>query len=167
MLEQVSIDYINGYLMTNLQKLFRKCEVCTRSVRCMMVTDLLQRRVKRANQKITLFYRKCFNICGTFLSKRDNCIQRNISARLCEIIARETDDVRFPCERHNTKYYLIKRFVHFYIHSWCNNVNHSLKGDHMSWVINLSDQLKADAQARAEKYRTRNKGIAQTKKLKQ
>ena len=161
----MALDHVNGYLMTMLQKRLKKCDSCRKEVDCTVITDKLGRIVKKASPKMNFFLRECFKLANELLPQHGAFIRNGISQSLHRQLTIATN-VNFPCTVHDTKALVIKRFLHFFIHTWCNNVNSVLKGNDQSWKVDFRDPVKKAARARTEMYRSRNRGGAKIKKLK-
>ena len=165
MTEKLAMEHINDYLMTALQRRLKNCEACSTEVVCTTITDNLGRVVKKPSPQMNIFLLECFWLGNDLLPRHDVYLRQNVGRNLCQLLANRVN-VTFACHAHDTKTIIIKRFLHFFIHTWCNNVNSLLKGSDLSWKINFTDPVKNAAQKRSEKYRIRNASVAKTKKLK-
>lgn len=159
------MTYINGYMMRQLKHILRNCPVCLSVAATTTVVDDLHREVQHSSAKMNGYLTLCFQYANEVLPLPEVCLGKKVRDRLCEVLM-DRISVDFPCLVHNTKEIVTRRFAHFFIHSWCMNVNHFLKGSDMSWNITFNDEVKKKAQARCSIYKSRNRGVGNIKKLK-
>jgi len=181
-LRELGIAYVNGYQMIQLQKQVRNCVDCSAEAKTTYTVDILGRRVRRPTEKLNFLICEFFRIATDAIS--DKCVVPKLRAYLTERLTEETYTT-FSCVKHDFLNIVIQRFLHFFLHTWCNSINNVLQGKDIqcntvsatpvpackkavkSNTKNLSLRtVKEEAKSRFLKYRTRNRALAKEKNLK-
>jgi len=176
-LRDLAVSYVNGYQMILLQKQVRNCANCSAEAKTTSSTDELGRTVRNPTPKLNFFIRELFRIATDEMS--DKCVIPNLRAYMTEKLTEETYTV-FSCPDHDFLTIVIERFLHFFIHTWCSRVNNVLQGKEVHCITVTSTAapekptkgavkylrtVHEEAKVRFTKYRTRNRALAQEKKL--